>query len=181
MPSYAILLRGINLGRRRLPMRDLKAIFERAGFTNVETLLASGNVVAETDLKSTADVEAYVEDFLAQSLQYPVDTFVRTVKEIRCVATKQPFSPIPQQVGSTLHIQFLKKPLPRKLATQISGAQTDEDRIHIEGREIYWLRTGRLSDSVFWESSDMRSLRLPTRTQRTASTVRKIASRLSET
>ena len=48
MPRYVAFLRGINLGKRRPPMSELKRLFEELGFTNVATFIASGNVLFET-------------------------------------------------------------------------------------------------------------------------------------
>jgi uncharacterized protein (DUF1697 family) len=45
LQRYIAFLRGINLGKRRLPMSQLKALFEELGFREVETFIASGNVV----------------------------------------------------------------------------------------------------------------------------------------
>jgi len=42
---YVALLAGINVGGRTIKMADLKALFESLGFTEVKTLLASGNVL----------------------------------------------------------------------------------------------------------------------------------------
>jgi uncharacterized protein (DUF1697 family) len=45
LQRYIAFLRGINLGKRRLPMSQLKALFEELGFREVETFIASANVV----------------------------------------------------------------------------------------------------------------------------------------
>jgi uncharacterized protein (DUF1697 family) len=45
MQRYIAFLRGINLGKRRLPMSQLKALFEELGFDDVETFIAGGNIV----------------------------------------------------------------------------------------------------------------------------------------
>ena len=51
MTRYAVLLRGINLGRsRRIGMADLRALLTEAGYGGVATLLQSGNVVLDSDL-----------------------------------------------------------------------------------------------------------------------------------
>ena len=48
MPVFVVLLRAVNVGGTgKLPMSDLKRLCEKAGFRNVRTYIASGNVVAE--------------------------------------------------------------------------------------------------------------------------------------
>ena len=50
MPVFVVLLRAVNVGGTgKLPMSDLKRLCEKAGFRNVRTYIASGNVVAERD------------------------------------------------------------------------------------------------------------------------------------
>ena len=53
MPGvYIALLRGINVGgNNKLPMKDLAALFERAGCQNVSTYIQSGNVVFRVEAK----------------------------------------------------------------------------------------------------------------------------------
>ena len=51
MKQYIAFLKGINLGKRRPPMSQLKALFEEIGFTKVETFIASGNVLFSTGEK----------------------------------------------------------------------------------------------------------------------------------
>ena len=45
MQRYIAFLRGINLGKRRLPMSQLRDLFEELGFDDVDTFIASGNIV----------------------------------------------------------------------------------------------------------------------------------------
>ena len=61
MPVFVLLLRAVNVGGTgRLPMGDLKRLCEKAGFRNVRTYIASGNVVTERD-GSEAEAKAALE------------------------------------------------------------------------------------------------------------------------
>src|SRR5512135_2456294 len=69
MNSYAILLRGINVGGRNIvPMVGLKNCLEELGFANVSTYIASGNVILESDKPATA-IEAQIEAALIKSFR----------------------------------------------------------------------------------------------------------------
>jgi uncharacterized protein (DUF1697 family) len=63
---YAVLLRGVNLGKaRQMGMPELRAALEERGYEGVRTHLRSGNVVVDTDLAEAAlaaDVEAVVRE-----------------------------------------------------------------------------------------------------------------------
>src|SRR5205807_548784 len=85
MPQYFAFLRGINLGKRRPKMDDLRLLFEGLGFSGVESFIASGNVVFEAKSKHSSTLEQQIEQHLQQSLGYAVDTFIRTRAEIASI------------------------------------------------------------------------------------------------
>lgn len=54
MGSYAVFLRGINVGGINIKMADLREALKAAGFADARTLLASGNVVLTSNLDAPA-------------------------------------------------------------------------------------------------------------------------------
>ena len=60
MPRYVAFLRGINVGKRRLPMGQLKSAFQAMGFAEVSTFIASGNVIFSSK-KSPEAIEAIIK------------------------------------------------------------------------------------------------------------------------
>ena len=77
MSERICLLRGVNVGGVKVPMAELKAIAVEAGFANPRTLLASGNLVIESDADPT-DVEARLEKGIAAHFGRPIEVIVRT-------------------------------------------------------------------------------------------------------
>lgn len=66
MPTYAALLRGINVGRaKRVRMEDLREAVSKLGYTNVRTLINSGNVVFEATRRLPIKAAASLEDAIA--------------------------------------------------------------------------------------------------------------------
>src|SRR5450755_4384366 len=82
---YIAFLRGMNLGKRRLPMSRLKELFEELGFGGVETFIASGNVLFSSKVTDTQALELKIARHLEAALGYAVDTFVRTAKEVAAI------------------------------------------------------------------------------------------------
>ncbi|HEX7528041.1 MAG TPA: DUF1697 domain-containing protein, partial [Thermoanaerobaculia bacterium] len=80
MPRLVAFLRALNVGGRVVKMGALKRDFETMGFTDVETFIASGNVVFSS--KGARGLEAKIANALEQELGYAVATFVRTVAEV---------------------------------------------------------------------------------------------------
>ena len=91
MPHYLAFLCGINLGKRRIKMAHLAALFRALRFTNVETFIASGNVIVSVKSGTAAKLSGQIEQHLHASLGYAVDTFLRTRAELATLATFQPF------------------------------------------------------------------------------------------
>ena len=66
MILYAIFLRGVNVGGVKVLMKDLATLLQDAGFTQVRTLLASGNVVLGSEATDPARVKEDVERALVR-------------------------------------------------------------------------------------------------------------------
>src|SRR3954466_5593620 len=92
MARLIALLRGINLGsKRRVPMADLRALMEEIGYTDVRTVLASGNVVF-TGPKAKAREK--LEKALERRFEMKVDVVVKAMAELRAVVGAAPFGDV---------------------------------------------------------------------------------------
>ena len=91
MPVYIALLRAVNVGGTgKLPMADLKAMCEDAGFSRVKTYIASGNVLFTSPLKS-GQVKKLLEKRLQDYAGKPVGVVIRTASELADVLSENPF------------------------------------------------------------------------------------------
>jgi uncharacterized protein (DUF1697 family) len=172
---YVALLRGINLGKRRIKMEDLRALFEALKFRHVATFIASGNVIFESATADTRKLENQIERHLEKSLGYSVDTFVRTRAEIAAVAVAQPFrKPDMASETNTVHVGFWKEGLDAERARKLASIRTDADEFHVDGREFYWLCRIKTHESKVWTLPELRALRLPTGTMRNLKAIRRL-------
>jgi uncharacterized protein (DUF1697 family) len=132
MPRYVALLRAVNVGGTgKLPMADLKAICLDAGFTRVETYIASGNVVFES--KSVASkVKAELESRLLAYAKKPIGVVLRTAAEMAAVLKANPF---PNGEPKFTYAIFLDQRPPRDALEHTTG-QNDE-QMRLGAREIY--------------------------------------------
>jgi uncharacterized protein (DUF1697 family) len=132
MPSYIALLRAVNVGGTgKLPMADLKALCEEAGFTKVKTYIASGNVVFRSS-KTEAQVKKLLEGKLAAYAGKPVGVLIRTPAEMAAVVADNPF--VNTAPNRTLAI-FLDDPPPAN-ALELAKNHTVE-QMQLGQREIY--------------------------------------------
>jgi uncharacterized protein (DUF1697 family) len=81
MSSYAVFLRGINVGGINIKMAELRSALESLPFSGVKTLLASGNVVLESDLDASA-VKNAVEACLREAFGYDAWVVVLTAQQV---------------------------------------------------------------------------------------------------
>ena len=81
MENYAVFLRGINVGGINIKMADLKAALKDYPFTKVKTLLASGNVVLQSEL-GPDEVKSRFEECLRESFGYDAWVVVLTAARV---------------------------------------------------------------------------------------------------
>ena len=173
---YIAFLRGINLGKRRPEMAELRKLFEQLKFTDVATFIASGNVIFSSKVADSHRLEAQIEAHLKKSLGYDVDTFVRTRAEVAAVAALRPFPKADfEHPDHTIHAGFLKEGLGADQVRKLLACRTTVDGFHHEGREYYWLCRIKSNESKAWTSAEMKAVKLPTSSMRNLTTVRKLA------
>jgi uncharacterized protein (DUF1697 family) len=90
MNSYAVFLRGINVGGINIKMADLKTALAARGFEGVKTLLASGNVVVSSSLGAAA-VKKDVEACLRESFGYDAWVVVLTAARVAALIEACPY------------------------------------------------------------------------------------------
>ena len=176
MHHYIAFLRGINLGKRRPEMAELRGLFAKMKFTDVATFIASGNVIFTSKVSDHRKIELTIEAGLRKALGYEVDTFVRSRAEVAAVAALRPFPKADfENPAHTVFAVFLKNALSPAQARQLLACRTAVDDFRVEGRELYWLCRIKSHESKAWGSPEMKAVRLPTSSMRNLTTVRKLA------
>ncbi|MEL5991124.1 DUF1697 domain-containing protein [Microbacterium phosphatis] len=131
MTAYVALLRAVNVGGTgKLPMTELVAMCEDAGFADVRTYIASGNVVFTADGSPSAVKEA-LEQRLRAYAGKPVGVMVRTAQEMSAIAGASPF---PDAPGNQVTALFLDEapgdPDTRHVADERIALGTREIWVH---------------------------------------------------
>ena len=171
---YIAFLRAINVGGHTVKMDHLRALFSAMRLTNVETFIASGNVLFDGPPDDVTALEQKIEATLEQALGYPVATFLRTPSELAAIAAYEPFPSLADDaVKPSLYVGFLKGTPPASAHEQLGRFCTPVDELHIHGREAYWRCRVRSGDSEF--SGARLEKTLGAATMRNITTVRKLA------
>jgi uncharacterized protein (DUF1697 family) len=171
---YTALLRAVNVGGRTVKMDRLCALFEEMKLRNVESFIASGNVIFEST-NTAPSLESKIEKHLEKSLGWAVPTMVRSCGDIAAIAEYTPFPKLKPPAGkSGLYVGFLKgTPNAAGLArlTDLGGKSND---FHIHGRELYWYARDRMSVLKLPITAFEKALGVPA-TFRNVNTVRRLA------
>lgn len=137
LTTYFALLRGINVGgANKVPMRELRALFEDLGYGHVRTYLQSGNVLFEGRSASSTKLIAEVEDAISASFDLTIPVMVRTRQELERVATANPF-PTDGVKLSLLHVMFLAEPASAKAIKTLDSDRSPPDEFVVKDREIF--------------------------------------------
>jgi uncharacterized protein (DUF1697 family) len=178
MPKWIAFLRAINVGGHTVRMEELRDLFSSLGLSDVETYIASGNVVFESNAKNARLLEITIEKTLRQAFGYEVATFIRTASELSYIANWVAFPQSQLDAAAAFNIAFLAEPLDRESKKKVLGLKTAFDDFAVRGREIYWLCRRKQSDStisnVVLEKALSRQL-----TIRGINTIRKMAVKYS--
>jgi uncharacterized protein (DUF1697 family) len=174
VPRYVAFLRALNVGGHVVKMDTLRKQFEAMGFSEVESFIASGNVVFSS--KGMRGLDGKIAAALGRALGYEVRTFVRTVAELAEAAAHAPFAEKEVAACPTYLVGFLSKELDSDAGRRLSALETDADRFHVRGREFWWLSKNRQSESAISGRVLEKAFGEPT-TLRNVNTIRRMAER----
>lgn len=157
----AALLRGINLGGRKLLMSDLAAICAKLGFQAPRTLLASGNVIFATG-SSAAAVEVTLEAALAR-FGLKTDVLVRDGAELDEVVRANPFGDAVRDHPSHVLVTFHREAFPLDGLDRIRAVHEGPEQLAAIGRELFVDYGGREQMRASMLLASMRKARFPNR------------------
>lgn len=133
MPRYVAFLRGVS--PMNASMSELKRCFEQAGFTNVRTLLSSGNVVFDSPSRSAAAIARKAEAAMEQELDRTFPAFVRPASHLRALIEADPYAAFGPASDAKRVVTFLHKP---DAATSALPRQKNGARIlAVQGTEVF--------------------------------------------
>ena len=138
MATYVALLRGINVGGNKMvAMAELRAALTKAGFSNVQTLLQSGNVILDAAASSPGKLESQLEAELKKRFSLDVEVHVRSAAELAAVIDANPFAAEAKRDPSHLLVTFFKTPLDPAKVKAAQAAIDGPERLKADGRHLY--------------------------------------------
>jgi uncharacterized protein (DUF1697 family) len=142
---YALLLRAINVGGRKLPMAQLRELLSELGHTEVSTILASGQAVVTSD-RAGAEIAAELEQQLAVRFGLRAEVMVRSGAQLAAIAAGTPY-PQADQDGARHAVVFLRAPATGAQLARLTGGDWGRDEFTVRGAEIYLRLPDGFADS----------------------------------
>jgi uncharacterized protein (DUF1697 family) len=147
MARYAAFLRGVNVGGVNLKMAEVAKALEDAGFSNVRTILASGNVL----LESRAGVQAVrkkAEAALRDAFGYDAWVLAYDIKAVAAISKAFPFE---REVDG--HHSYVTFVTDEKMLDELAALGTEagpDEKIKRGKGVIYWQvpKTGTLDTTI---------------------------------
>lgn len=146
--QFVIFLRGINVGGRSIKMNELKNCLEVAGFSNVSTILQTGNVILETNEKNITKLKTIIESTLSSTFNYPAKVWITAPAELFEIINNNPF----KDSDNSFHqyILFTIKDFSIKLVTECGKLNRDLETVFPGNNVVYWkVKKGNTLESDF--------------------------------
>ncbi len=115
MSQYVAFLRGINVGGKTIKMDALRKALETAGYKNIKTVLASGNVFFESKETDQDNLRSEIEKIIKDTFGLDVRVIVRRAAEIQKLVKSEPFKGIKVTPKTRLYVTFLSQKPKSKL------------------------------------------------------------------
>jgi len=136
MPTYIVLLRGINVGgSNKLPMHELVTALEAGGFEEVRTYIQSGNAVVRTAHEIPDDAAEQISRSIEKSRGFAPHVLVLSARDLERAISGNPY---PTEAGKALHFYFLDGVLAAKAAVdRLEELKAASESFTLHGRVLY--------------------------------------------
>jgi len=179
MRKFIAFLRAINVGGHTVKMDRLREIFSSMGYSNIETFIASGNVIFFSKTNDPATLKNTIEQKLKNELGFEVKTFIRTPDELQAIANHKPFPKTMMDAATALNVALLDSPLDEKSKKSVTALKSDADEFQVHNKEVYWLCIKKQSESKFSNAVLEKTIGQSS-TMRGLNTIRKMAEKYGE-
>ncbi|MFL6003646.1 MAG: DUF1697 domain-containing protein [Nocardioides sp.] len=138
MPTYVAFLRAINLGAtRKFPKDAIKAAAEKAGFTDVETYINTGNLRVTTRMRSRVKVEQALEQAFLEDRGFEVPTIAFTPAEVTAIAEEA--TEFAKTHDGVHYVSLLKDEPTAEMIEKIEAAGRGAESARVGGRAVHLL------------------------------------------
>ncbi len=144
MVIYVSMIRGINIGAKKVKMNKLEELYLSLDFKDVKTYIQSGNVVFRSQDLDLSYLRELIENKIKQVFGFDVKVLIRTKKELKKVVKENPFK---KEDFKHLYITFLSDVPHKNLIKNLNrivvvNMKNKSDKFYISKKEIYLFLPG---------------------------------------
>lgn len=149
MVEYIALLRGINVGRaKRIAMADLRNVVAGLGYTEVRTILNSGNVLFKADRANTKTLAKHIQEAIAAQLGLSAQVLVLTATDLAAIIQENPLKEMINDPSRFL-VAFISDPSLFETVQPMTRESWTPDQLAIGSKAIYlWCESGVLESKL---------------------------------
>ena len=137
MARFIALLRAVNVGGRKVPMAELRAVCEGLGWEKVETYIQSGNIVFDAKGKAEA-LESELEKAIKERFGFEVPAMVRSAAEWRAMLAANPFAKEAESGPNWVLIGLAKRKVSEEAAEAIAAKGIAGERVEAAGDALWF-------------------------------------------
>jgi uncharacterized protein (DUF1697 family) len=135
MPRYVAFLRGVSPLNAKMP--ELKRCFESAGFSDVRTLLSSGNVVFSARNAGNRVLERRAEKAMQDGIGKTFGTIVRPSEQLQALVESDPFAEYKLPADAKCVVTFLRQPAESHATLALPIERDGASILKIAGTEVF--------------------------------------------
>ena len=138
MNKVISILRGINVsGHNKIPMSELKSLYEELKFKNVTTYIQSGNVIFSTEQTDFTVLSKQIEKIIFKKYGFDAPVILRNINELQAIVNTNPFLKIKDIDIEKLHVSFLSNYPTKDYLEKIKTYHHESDVFIIKGKEAF--------------------------------------------
>jgi uncharacterized protein (DUF1697 family) len=138
MIASVALLRAVNVGGHNIiPMAGLRALCESLDWSDVQTLVQSGNVVFRCRNNDPSRLCKSLGDAIEKKFDFRPEVVMRTCAELRGVVARNPFAKKKDIDPRKLMVVFLASQPSAEATAKVKQIKVGPEELRIDGRELY--------------------------------------------
>jgi uncharacterized protein (DUF1697 family) len=136
MPTYVVLLRAVNVGKRVLKMEHARQVVADHAVADVATPLQTGNLLVTTPLRSPEKVERAGGECLSTAAGFDIVAMARRPAELTGLVEAVDGIPASFEAPMGRYVAFCAGDVGDDAAARIAAWDVDGERAHVVGRDI---------------------------------------------
>jgi len=145
--KYCAFLRGVNVKGTNMKMAEVCTVFKNAGMQNVISVLASGNIIFESE-KNVSELKKILEEKMSEAFDYEAFLFIKNDSEINLILENSPF----EKEENVHHYVFIASPETERILMEEfeKSEKSENEKAEIVQNIFYWkVPKGNTLDSAF--------------------------------